>query len=244
MPVSRPQPNQSSAVPLSQQSLRMDGVQVVASGRTILDIPQLVIPAGSQIGIAGVSGSGKTTLLHVMAGVRTPSAGQVWWGSTEITAQSPQQGDAWRRATVGLVFQDFQLIPELSAIENVLLTTQFTAQPRSTALRQRAHEQLMLVGVAAFHQRVSAMSRGEQQRVAIARACLLRPGLILADEPTASLDPANAAAVTQLLISAAKATGATLIVVSHDPLLLGQLRHTLHVRAGLISGPDGVVLPS
>jgi putative ABC transport system ATP-binding protein len=240
MPTSHP----PRKMPPANQDLTMDGVQVAVGERIILDVPRLSIPAGAHVGIAGVSGSGKTTLLQVMAGLRTPTAGSVRWRETDIAALSPSQGDAWRRSTIGLVFQDFQLIPELSALENVLLPMQFASPRLSAGLRRAAQSQLLSVGVTAANQRVSAMSRGEQQRVAIVRACLLGPALILADEPTASLDPANAAAVTQLLISAARATGATLVIVSHDPQLLSQLRHTLHLRGGLISGPEGVVLPS
>jgi putative ABC transport system ATP-binding protein len=238
MPASRP----PSEMPSGNQTLTMDGVQVAIGDRVILDVPRLVIPAGAHVGIAGVSGSGKTTLLQVMAGLRVPT-GRVRWGDTDIAALSSTQGDAWRQSTIGLVFQDFQLIPELSALENVLLPAQFTAPRIATGVRQAAHMQLMAVGVTTG-QRVSAMSRGEQQRVAIVRACLHRPALVLADEPTASLDPSNAAAVGQLLVSAAQATGATLVIVSHDPQLLSQLRHTLYLRSGHISGPDGVDLPS
>jgi putative ABC transport system ATP-binding protein len=216
------------------RSLTLDGVQVAVSGRVILDVPRLVIATSAHVGIAGVSGSGKTTLLQVIAGLRPPTTGRVLSGDTDITALPPQQRDAWRRTTIGLVFQDFQLIPELSAFENVLLPAQFVAHRTPAALRQRAREVLAVVGVDAGDQRVNSLSRGEQQRVAIARAVLHRPALILADEPTASLDPANAADVVGLLINAARETGATLIIVSHDPCVLSRLDQTLPMTGGQI----------
>jgi putative ABC transport system ATP-binding protein len=228
MPISPPPPDRHPDTP----ALTLDGIQVAVSGRIILDVPRLVTPVSAHIGIAGVSGSGKTTLLQVIAGLRPPTAGRVLWGDTDIAALPPQQGDAWRRATIGLVFQDFQLIPELTVLENVLLPAQFAARRIPATLQQRARDLLALVGVRASDQRVSSLSRGEQQRVAIARAVLHRPTLILADEPTASLDPANAADVVGLLISAARETGATLIIVSHDPLVLSRLDQTLPMTGG------------
>jgi putative ABC transport system ATP-binding protein len=229
MPVSRPQPVDSMSSP---QRMMLDGVQVVVGGRVILNAPRLDIPVGAHVGIAGVSGSGKTTLLNVMAGLRPPTVGRVLWGDTDMATLTPQQGDAWRRATVGLVFQDFQLIPELSAQENVLLPAQFAARLLPTELQCQARETLATMGIGTPHQRVSLMSRGEQQRVAIARAVLHRPALILADEPTASLDPDSAAAVADLLIAAARETGATLIIVSHDPTVLSRVDQTLQISGG------------
>jgi putative ABC transport system ATP-binding protein len=217
----------------------LDGVQVAVGGRVILDVPRLDIPAGARVGIAGVSGSGKTTLLHVIAGLRAPTAGRGLWGDTVVTGLAPQQGDAWRRATIGLVFQDFQLVPELSAVGNVLLPAQFDAWLAAAALRGRARALLASVGISAPDQRVNLLSHGEQQRVAIARALLYRPALILADEPTASLDPANAADVVQLLLGAAHGTGATLVVVSHDPSVLARLDRTLPMTGGRLEPVRG-----
>jgi putative ABC transport system ATP-binding protein len=136
------------------------------------------------------------------------------------------------------VFQDFQLIPELSALENVLLPAQFAARHVSADLRQRARDALMAVGITYINQRVRDMSRGEQQRVAIARAVLHRPCLILADEPTASLDPESAVAVVDLLIGAARETGAQLVIVSHDPSVLSRLGRTLPIGGGRLAGPQ------
>ena len=223
----------------SAQTLVLEGVQAAAGGRLILNVPRFEIPAGARVGIAGVSGSGKTTLLHAMAGLLRPSAGRVLWGDTDIAALPPQLGDAWRRATIGLVFQDFQLIAELSALENVLLPAQFSDWRVPAELRRRARDALASVGVGAADQRVSLLSRGEQQRVAIARAVLHRPALVLADEPTASLDPANGADVVDLLLTAARETGATLVIVSHDPSVLSRLDLTLPMTGGKLEPVRG-----
>jgi putative ABC transport system ATP-binding protein len=235
MPVSLQPPDMQ----LRNQSLTMEGVQVVVGGRAILDVPQLAIPAGRHVGIAGVSGSGKTTLLQVIAGLRSLTLGRVMWGGTNIATLPPQQGDAWRRSNIGLVFQDFQLIPELTALENVLLPAQFVAHRTPAALQQRGCEVLAAMGMSAVDQRVNSLSRGEQQRVAIARAVLHRPALILADEPTASLDPTNADDVVGLLIGTARETAATLVIVSHDPSVLSRLDETVAITGGKIEPSRG-----
>jgi putative ABC transport system ATP-binding protein len=161
------------------------------------------------------------------------------WANTDLASLTPQQSDTWRRSTIGLVFQDFQLIPELSAIENVLLPAQFSARRVPVAVQQRASDLLGTMGIDTADQRVGQMSRGEQQRVAIARAVLHRPALLLADEPTASLDEFNAADVVNLLLCAARESGATLIVVSHDQRVLSRLDWTLPICGGRLgaSGP-------
>ena len=216
-------------------TLTLEGVQVVVGGRTILDVPSLVVLAGTHVGIAGVSGSGKTTLLQVMAGLRLPTTGRVLWGDTDITALTPQQGDAWRRTTIGLVFQDHQLIPEMTVLENVLLPIQFGQRRMPPSMHARAEEVLASMGIDARDQRLNQLSRGEQQRVAIARAVLQCPALILADEPTASLDAESGAAVVDVLVTAARDTTATLVIVSHDPNVLARLDQTLPMTSGRLS---------
>ena len=195
----------------------------------ILDIPALDIPAGSRCGISGASGSGKTTLLHVLAGLLRPSSGRVIWGGTCLSEFSETARDRWRYDNVGLVFQDFQLVPELSAEANVLLPAGFFRQAGSH--RDAARALLVEVGVPA-QRRAALLSRGEQQRVAIARAILRAPSLLLADEPTASLDAANAELVSDLLIRSARA--ATLIVVTHDPALLARMHRVIRLDQGRV----------
>jgi ABC-type lipoprotein export system ATPase subunit len=208
------------------RTLHLEGVRVHAGGVTILEVPKLEVAAGAHLGVAGVSGSGKTTLLHVIAGLRRPDAGRVVWGGLDVARLQPVDSDAWRRATVGLVFQDFQLIGELTALENVLLPLSFKARHVPAQMHERAEQLLLRMGVAPSRQRVGRLSRGEQQRVAIARACLHQPPLLLADEPTASLDAAAAGEVVELLVSVAASSGATLIVVSHDPGVLARMSET------------------
>jgi putative ABC transport system ATP-binding protein len=217
--------------PPKPEQLVLEGVRVDVGRVPVLDMPKLELAPGARVGIAGVSGSGKTTLLHVISGLRRPASGRVLWGNTDVAAMSPQQGDDWRRSTIGLVFQDFQLIPELDALDNVLLPTTFAIDPNRRGMAAEARRLLASMGIARGDLRVARLSRGEQQRVAIARALLARPALILADEPTASLDAANAAAIADLLVTAARATGATLIVVSHDPAVLARLDRTVPLRA-------------
>jgi putative ABC transport system ATP-binding protein len=221
--------------PAAAQDLAVTGVTVAGSGGApILDCADLSIPAGSLVGISGVSGSGKTTLIQVIAGIRTPTTGRVVWGGMDVGALRGPERDAWRRHAVGLVFQDFQLIPELGALDNVLLPLNFAAARVTREERARAARLLGDMGVGEHTARVARMSRGEQQRTAIARALLKRPALILADEPTASLDAANTAAVADLLVAAALAGGATLVVVSHDPAVLSRLDRTVRIISGRV----------
>src|SRR5262249_19135861 len=153
---------------------------------------------GATLGIRGPSGSGKTSLLHVAAGLIRPDVGEVWWGQTAIHALSEVQRDAWRRQTIGLVFQDFHLIPELSAAANIALPDTFAAAG-DRRIRVDGYEAARRVGLADPGRRAGLLSRGEQQRVAIARALARRPAFIIADEPTASLDETTGAAVAKLL---------------------------------------------
>ncbi len=172
--------------------------------------------------ICGPSGSGKTTLLHILAGLEWPRRGVVRWGEIEVTALPERVADLWRRETVGLVFQQFHLFPGLSALENVLLPLRFDRWSIDPAMRARALKLLERVGVRPDSD-ARGLSRGELQRVAVARALLRKPAIVLADEPTASLDRDTANVVGDLLSSMCRGVNATLIVTTHDPLLAGRL---------------------
>ena len=220
--------------------LTLEGVTVTVSepggaSMPILDIPSLRIAPGETVGIAGPSGAGKTTLLHVIAGLLLPSTGTVRWGGDLVSLRSEGARDRWRRRHVGLVFQDFALVPELSIADNILLRARFGAWRLPSHLRREMAALAERMGLAKLETRVASLSRGEQQRVAVARALLGRPALLLADEPTASLDAENGAAVAELLLSGAQGTGATLIAISHDAALLGRLARVLHLKAGRIA---------
>ena len=201
--------------------------------RTVLDIPYLKVTSGEHIGIRGASGSGKSSLLNVVSGLVLPDRGTVRWGATVPGALSEHERDRWRGQHIGFVFQDFQLFPELEALENVLLPATFTGWRIPEALIRRGRGLLEQMHVCPTR-KVRALSRGEKQRVAIARAVLLKPGIILADEPTASLDEANAGQVTLLLSGYARTLGSTLLVVSHDDAVLADMDRVLDLNRGLV----------
>ena len=201
--------------------------------RTVLDIPYLKVTSGEHIGIRGASGSGKSSLLNVVSGLVLPDRGTVRWGATVPGALSEHERDRWRGQHIGFVFQDFQLFPELEALENVLLPATFTGWRIPEALIRRGRGLLEQMHVCPTR-KVRALSRGEKQRVAIARAVLLKPGIILADEPTASLDEANAGQVSLLLSGYARTLGSTLLVVSHDDAVLADMDRVLDLNRGIV----------
>ncbi len=201
-----------------------------------LDIETLSIPAGAKIGIAGASGAGKTTLLDVASGLLVPTVGQVAWGELHLSDLSRGACDRWRRDSVGFVFQDFHLVPELTVLDNILLPVWFGAFRAPSVLRLKALELIERLKLPAPRRLAGVLSRGEQQRVAIARALMLDAPLIIADEPTASLDAVNGAEIADLLIAEASQRSATLLVATHDKDLLARLDGVLQMEAGRIRG--------
>ena len=200
----------------------------------VLAIGRLHLAAGGQLAVTGASGSGKTTLVNAITGLETVSGGAVAWGGTDMTRLSTGRRDAFRAAHIGLVMQDFHLFPGLSAFENVVLPVRL-ARRLKPAERERALRLLDTVAIARPGQPVETLSRGEMQRVAVARALLARPGVIVADEPTASLDARTGNAVADLLTRLAEAEGATLIAVTHDPALMERLGRRIHLAGGRIA---------
>jgi putative ABC transport system ATP-binding protein len=198
--------------------------------RVILDIPNIKFTQGSFIAIAGASGSGKTTLLHCLSGICRPAGGKIRMKDVRLESLKESECDTWRRTQVGLMFQDFQLVPELTALENVLLPTQFA---RCAIEPDRASALLALHGVVQHQAPVNLMSRGEQQRVALVRALLFNPPFIIADEPTASLDRGNASSVITALQNCAS-SGQTVIVASHDAEILSAARRVIVLDHGCI----------
>ena len=217
---------------LAVERVAVDVAEPAGGATRILDIETLVAAPGEQVGITGPSGAGKTTLLHVIAGLVVPAAGRVRWRDDDLGRLSETARDRWRRATVGLVFQDFALVPELDALSNILLPASFDHWRTPAALVDAARALTERVGLAATRRRVQLLSRGEQQRVAVARALLRRPALILADEPTASLDAETGGRVGDLLVGLARERRATLVAVSHDPGLLGRLDRVVRLAGG------------
>ena len=180
-----------------------------------LSVPRFVVAAGEMVAVTGPSGSGKTSLLFLLGGMERPSAGRIAWDDTDITTLNEASRDRWRRENVGIVFQDFRLVEDLSVLQNVLLPASFSRWRPGRDLESRAHALMERMNLSKPRQITATLSRGEMQRTALARALLFRPRLILADEPTASLDAANEQAVCDLLFDAAKEEGATLLVATH-----------------------------
>ncbi|HEX7185016.1 MAG TPA: ABC transporter ATP-binding protein, partial [Thermoanaerobaculia bacterium] len=183
-----------------------------------LDDLSLSVEPGEWVAVTGPSGSGKTTLLNILSGLDRASAGSVRVGGVDLASLSARELAGYRQRTVGLVFQQFHLIPYLTALENVMLA-QYV---HSMTDRTEAEEALRRVGLEErMHHLPSQLSGGEQQRVCIARALINQPPLILADEPTGNLDAVNEAVVMSLL-SDLHQRGHTLILVTHDPTIAGR----------------------
>ncbi|MDP5238331.1 ATP-binding cassette domain-containing protein [Uliginosibacterium sp. 31-16] len=200
----------------------------------LLAIEHFALAQGQTLGVRGASGAGKTTLLHCLAGIESVNAGSILWGDTDIATLSPREQTRWRQQNLGLVFQDFHLVEGLSALDNVLLPASFTGWRASPRLRERAGDLLSRVGIASPGRRAELLSRGERQRVAVARALLFAPRVLLADEPTASLDPENRAIIGELLCELAGEHGATLVVVSHEDSLLARMDQQMDLRGGTL----------
>jgi putative ABC transport system ATP-binding protein len=182
-----------------------------------LELPALAIPAGSYTVLSGPSGSGKTTLLHLIAGLTLPTSGRITVQGTEISALPEAQRDRFRAATMGYIFQTFNLLAAFSALDNVLLAMRFARAVPRQAQRQRATELLAGLGLQTrLAHRPAQLSRGEQQRVAMARALANDPPILLADEPCASLDPGSARAALQALQDLCRERHTTVLLVAHD----------------------------
>lgn len=197
---------------------------------------------GQLSAIVGPSGSGKSTLLHALAGIVVPQQGRVLFGDVTLSALDESRRDAWRLTHCGMVFQDFRLIDELDALANTLLPAQFMHLRMPAALRERALSLLADFGLPPRSGPVARMSRGEQQRVALARALLLDPPVLLADEPTASLDAENGRRIAESLLAVAR-TGKTVIAVTHDEKLSALADQRLTMKAGRMVLPHPVRQP-
>jgi len=193
----------------------------------------LAVRAGEFVAIVGPSGSGKSTLLNLISGIDKPDAGRVWVGEREVSAMGENALAKWRGEKIGIVFQFFQLLPTLTALENVMLPMElrdtFSNHRRASAL-----DALAQVGLAErATQLPSELSGGEQQRVALARALANDPPILLADEPTGNLDTATGARVVELLGELNRA-GKTLVLVTHEETVARAASRIVHVRDGRI----------
>ena len=198
------------------------------------DVDLEIVP-GEFVAVVGKSGSGKSTLLNVIGGIDTPSAGVVTIGGAAIQAFGESRLAAWRGRTIGFVFQFFQLMPTLTAAENVMLPMDFSGAVPSRERRKRAVALLDRFGVASHADKLpAALSGGEQQRVAIARALANDPPIVLADEPTGNLDSFNATAVLDLFRSLASG-GTTVLIATHDRDVARVIDRTIEIADGAIA---------
>jgi putative ABC transport system ATP-binding protein len=189
---------------------------------------------GEFAALVGPSGSGKSTLLNLIGGLDRPSSGDLWVDGISLRSASERELVRYRRERVGFIFQSFNLLPTLTALENVE-SPMILAEVSSRERRARAQDLLASVGLAprAAH-KPNELSGGEKQRVAIARALANRPSLLLADEPTGNLDSKTGAAIMELLSQLLQAGGLTLILVTHDLELAGRADRIIHLRDGLV----------
>lgn len=194
-----------------------------------LQIDQFAIASGEAVAVIGPSGCGKTTLLNILSGVVLPEKGDVQVAGQSVSRLADTERRALRISSIGMVFQNFELLEYLPVMENILLPLRIGSGLQVTAeLRQRARELAAHVGIGDKLQRYPGqLSQGERQRVAVCRALLLRPPLVLADEPTGNLDPSNKSLVVDLLLEYAQSSGATLVTVTHDRDLLSHFERVL-----------------
>jgi putative ABC transport system ATP-binding protein len=199
-------------------------------GLTALVAPDLELADDEHCAVIGASGSGKTTLLHVLAGILPPSEGAVLLDGQDL--YRPRREDRWRGARIGVVPQRVHLLASLSALDNVRVAQYFAGTAEGSGPPRALLTALGLGGQ--MRAKPAQLSLGQQQRVAIARAVINRPRLLLADEPTSSLDDANAAAAIELLLDAARRAGSLLVVAAHDARIRGHFRRV--IQLGLSEG--------
>ncbi len=208
--------------------------QVLSGDRplTILREASFAVEAGESLAILGASGSGKSTLLGLLAGLDVPSSGSVFLDGTDIFALDEDGRARLRGELAGFVFQSFQLLPALNALENVMLPLELRGAGDA---RERAAESLREVGLSErAHHLPKHLSGGEQQRVALARAFVARPKILFADEPTGNLDAATGAQIIELMLELNRAQGTTLILVTHDEALARRCGRQLRLEAGRV----------
>ncbi len=203
--------------------------QVVA-----VDGADLEVRPGEFVSIMGPSGSGKSTLLYLAGTLERPDSGSLRLGGRDVSGLNPKELADLRRRLIGFVFQQFHLIPTLTALDNVMIP--LTPYMARRQLRDRAISLLAEVGLEGrTHHLPSQLSGGEQQRVAIARALIAEPRLILADEPTGNLDSASGQQVMSILVELVRQQGVALMVATHDPELAGQASKRLYMRDGMLT---------
>jgi len=211
-------------------------VSTPAGELTLLQDINFSVQAGDSVAIVGISGSGKSTLLGLLAGLDLPSSGDIVLDGLSLAALDEEQKAALRARKVGFVFQNFQLLPSLTALENVMLPLELQHADTHAHCEQRAREYLERVGLAErLDHYPRTLSGGEQQRVAIARAFAGHPAILFADEPTGNLDSKTANSIVDLLFALNRDSGATLILVTHDEKLAARCTRCLHMEEGRLT---------
>ncbi len=202
-------------------------------------IGELAVAGSESVAVVGPSGSGKTTLLNLLAGILEPDSGGIVVSGTQLMGLSDAQRRDFRIANIGFVFQDFELVDYLNVRENILLPCFINSSlSATTEIRQRADELAGSMGIGdKLTRQIHRLSQGERQRVAICRALLTKPKLLLADEPTGNLDPANKSHIVELLTNYVREAEATLVAVTHDHSLLPQFDRTVDFNELLTAVP-------
>jgi putative ABC transport system ATP-binding protein len=212
------------------KSYRMGETEVTA-----LKAVTLTIDKGGIVALMGPSGSGKSTLLNLIGALDIPTVGTVVVRGTDIATLNRDQRSVFRNATTGFIFQNFNLVPVLTTLENVMLPAQLGRQDLGEPVAERALRLLAKVGLGQqAHQSVNRLSGGQMQRVAIARALMNKPPIILADEPTANLDHATADTVLTVLRDLCESEGATVVVATHDAHVLDYCRRIVRLKDGAL----------
>ena len=204
--------------------------------RTLLQVERLSLAKGEILGLRGPSGAGKSTLLYTLAGLIKPAAGSVLWDNNELTALNSKDRARFRQNSIGLIFQDAFLFEELSPRDNAALASAFAPARERRTIREKADAALSMLGLGSSSTGdVSKLSGGERQRVSIARALSRQPSILLADEPTASLDRKTADRLIEDLLGSCRATETTAVIVSHDPHLLERTDRIITIEDGQMS---------
>lgn len=203
---------------IRMHDLKHDYLNPTGEAHSVLDIPGWTIPTGKQVLLRGVSGSGKTTLFNIMAGLLHPTGGTVYFGDQLLYDLTEAQRDHFRAQHIGYIFQQHFLIQSLSALENVRMPMRFANRLSPAQATEKAVHLLEKVGLKShLHHRPKQLSMGQRLRVSIARALANPVSLVLADEPTAALDPSHAHDMIRLIRENCESMGATLVMASHDP---------------------------
>ena len=221
--------------------IEIKGLQFAYPGGDFrLRVPDLAIETGRKTALIGPSGSGKTTLLNLVAGIGTPSAGRVVTNGVEVSALGEAARRDFRIRNIGLVFQEFELLDHLTVLDNILLAYRINAALElDRSVRERAALLAQEVGIGDKLRRyVRRLSQGERQRVAVCRALLPEPPLLLCDEPTGNLDPANKQHVLDILVAYVEKTGATMVAVTHDHEILPRFDTVVDFRQFHTDGRD------